>query len=221
MERGFKYRIYPNESQRDQIARTFGCCRFVYNRALDVKKTAYSETGKSIATNDLIKMIPAWKRDPDTSWLAQVDSMALQQSIRDLDRAYKNFFRRVREGGNQVLCMEDLNAKGMMKNHHLAKAVTDASFGEFAQLLEYKCAERGRSLVKIGRFYPSSKTCSACGHRLDALPLSVRSWDCPACGAHHDRDVNAARNILTEGKRILSNTEGTAGHAGTAAAITA
>ena len=86
MERGFKYRIYPNESQRDQIARTFGCCRFVYNRALDVKKTAYSETGKSIATNDLIKMIPAWKRDPETSWLAQVDSMALQQSIRDLDR---------------------------------------------------------------------------------------------------------------------------------------
>ena len=99
MERGFKYRIYPNESQRDQIARTIGCCRFVYNRALDVKKTAYSETGKSIATNDLIKMIPAWKRDPETSWLAQVDSMALQQSIRDLDRAYKNFFRRVREGG--------------------------------------------------------------------------------------------------------------------------
>lgn len=288
MERGFKYRIYPNESQRNQIARTLGCCRFVYNRALDVKKTAYSETGKSIATNDLIKMIPAWKRDPDTSWLAQVDSMALQQSIRDLDRAYKNFFRRVREGGkprgleryerklareqrrlsrrkgarksekqsrrylkqrkrvarihakiadartdalhkvttmladeNQVLCMEDLNAKGMMKNHHLAKAVTDASFGEFARLLEYKCAERGRSLVKIGRFYPSSKTCSACGHRLDALPLSVRSWDCPACGAHHDRDVNAARNILTEGKRILSNTEGTAGHAGTVAATTA
>lgn len=122
---------------------------------------------------------------------------------------------------NQVLCMEDLNAKGMMKNHHLAKAVTDASFGEFARLLEYKCAERGRSLVKIDRFYPSSKTCSACGHRLDALPLSVRSWDCPACGAHHDRDVNAARNILTEGKRILSNTEGTAGHAGTVAATTA
>ena len=171
MGRGFKYRIYPNESQRDQIARTFGCCRFVYNRALDVKKTAYGETGKSIAINDLIKMIPTWKRDSETSRLAQVDSMALQQSIRDLDRAYKNFFRRVREGGkpggrylkqrkrvamihakiadartdalhkvttmladeNQVLCMEDLNAKGMMKNHHLAKAVTDASFGEFAR----------------------------------------------------------------------------------------
>ena len=122
---------------------------------------------------------------------------------------------------NQVLCMEDLNAKGMVRNHHLAKAVSDASFGEFARLLEYKCAERGRTLVKVGRFYPSSKTCSACGHRLDALPLSVRVWDCPACGAHHDRDVNAARNILAEGKRVLSNTEGTAGHAGTVAAVPA
>ncbi|MBT9751621.1 transposase [Coprococcus comes] len=99
--------------------------------------------------------------------------------------------------------------------------MTDASFGEFARLLEYKCAERGRSLVKIGRFYPSSKTCSVCGHRLDALSLSVRSWDCPSCGVHHDRDVNAARNILAEGKRILSNTEGTAGHAGTVAAVVA
>ena len=122
---------------------------------------------------------------------------------------------------NQVLCMEDLNAKGMVRNRRLAKAVSDASFGEFARLLEYKCAERGRTLVKVGRFYPSSKTCSACGHRLDALPLSVRVWDCPACGAHHDRDVNAARNILAEGKRVLSNTEGTAGHAGTVAAVPA
>lgn len=353
MERGFKYRIYPNESQRDQIARTLGCCRFVYNRALDVKKSAYAKTGKTVSWAELSRMLPAWKRDPETSWLAQADSMALQQSIRDLDRAYKNFFRRVREGGkpgfpkfksrrharqsyrtnggkvvdrnhialpklgnvrakvsrplqgrfmsvtvsldavgryfatfpctdvpskdaiaadrevgidlgvetlatlsdgtkignprhlkkyehrlareqrrlsrrkgarrgekqsmrylkqrkrvarvhakiadartdalhkvttmladeNQVLCMEDLNAKGMVRNHHLAKAVSDASFGEFARLLEYKCAERGRTLVKVDRFYPSSKTCSVCGHRLDALSLSVRSWDWTALRA--------------------------------------
>ena len=122
---------------------------------------------------------------------------------------------------NQVLCMEDLNVKGMMQNSHLAKALSDVSFGEFARLLEYKCIERRRIFVKVSRFYPSSKTCSSCGHKLDALPLSVRSWNCPVCGAHHDRDVNAARNILAEGKRILSNTEGTAGHAGTVAAIVA
>ena len=254
MERGFKYRIHPNASQREQIARTFGCCRFVYNRALDLAKVSFEKTGRSPSAYDLIKMLPSWKRDPETSWLAQADSMALQQSIRDLDRAYRNFFRRVKEGGrylkqrkrvarihakiadarrdtlhkvttmladeNQVLCMEDLNAKGMVRNRCLSKAVSDASFGEFARMLEYKCSERGRTLVKVGRWYPSSKTCSACGYRLDALPLSVRSWDCPACGAHHDRDVNAAVNILAEGKRILSNTEGTAGHAGTEAALT-
>ena len=99
MERGFKYRIYPNASQRDQIARTLGCCRFVYNRALDVKKSAYAKTGKTVSWAELSRMLPAWKRDSETSWLAQADSMALQQSVRDLDRAYKNFFRRVREGG--------------------------------------------------------------------------------------------------------------------------
>ena len=194
MERGFKYRIYPNASQRDQIARTLGCCRFVYNRALDVKKSAYAKTGKTVSWAELSRMLPAWKRNPETSWLAQVDSMALQQSIRrkgarkseKQSRRYLKQRKRVARihariadartdalhkvttmlaDENQVLCMEDLNAKGMMKNHHLAKAVTDASFGEFARLLEYKCAERGRSFVKIGRFYPSSKTCSACGHR--------------------------------------------------------
>ena len=225
MERGFKYRIYPNESQRDQIARTFDCCRFVYNRALDVKKTAYSETGKSIATNDLIKMIPAWKRDPETSWLAQADSMALQQSIRDLDRAYKNFFRRVREGGKPGFpkfksrrhARQSYRTNGgkVLDRNHIALPKLGNVRAKVSRPLQ------GRSLVKIDRFYPSSKTCSVCGHRLDALSLSVRSWDCPSCGVHHDRDVNAARNILAEGKRILSNTEGTAGHAGTVAAVVA
>ena len=84
MERGFKYRIYPNACQREQIARTLGCCRFVYNRALDVKKSAYAKTGKTVSWAELSRMLPAWKRDSKTSWLAQADSMALQQSIRDL-----------------------------------------------------------------------------------------------------------------------------------------
>ena len=82
MERGFKYRIYPNACQREQIARTLGCCRFVYNRALDVKKSAYAKTGKTVSWAELSRMLPAWKRDSETSWLAQADSMALQQSVR-------------------------------------------------------------------------------------------------------------------------------------------
>ena len=102
---------------------------------------------------------------------------------------------------------------------NLPECVATRSDRAYARLLPFRVQPRSRR--QEVRFYPSSKTCSGCGHRLDALPLSVRSWDCPACGAHHDRDVNAARNILTEGKRILSNMEGTAGHAGTGAAVVA
>ena len=92
----------------------------------------------------------------------------------------------------------------------------DALAEAIARQLEYKTAMRGGTVAKVGRFYPSSKACSACGHVLGDLPLSARKWKCPACGAVHDRDVNAARNILAEGLRILKG-QGTAGLAGTAA----
>lgn len=383
MELAFKYRIYPNAGQRAQIAKTFGCCRFVYNRALEMRQREYDDAGKSSHINEYIKMIPSWKADPATAWLKEADSMALQQALRNLDRAYQNFFRGLKEGHkvgfpqfkkrrhhqsyrtnkieildarhvklpklgvikarvsrpvegrilsatvelapsgryyvsvcckdapprppapagsavgvdvgiksllvtsegavvdnpralaraerklkresrrlsrrrkgsknwekqrvrkaradekvanqrrdaihkattaladeNQVVCAEDLNVKGMMRNRKLAKAVGDASFGEVLRQLEYKCAMRGGRLVKTGRFFPSSKTCSACGHVMDEMPLSVREWECPGCGAAHDRDLNAARNILAEGLRLLAE-EGTAGHAGTRAASAA
>lgn len=376
MELSYEYRIYPNAAQREAIARTFGCCRFVYNRALAVREEAHGAGLKVPSANDLIKMIPGWKADPETSWLKEADSMALQQSLRDLDKAYRNFFRapgkagfprfkskrrrqsyrtnkaevldsrhvklpklgivrarvsrmpggrilsatvrqapsgkyfvslccadvpqadpapagaavgvdvgieslmtlsdgtkvanpkatrrlerklareqrrlsrkergsrnrgrqrirvaRVQEKAanvrkdaihkatarlaseNQVVCLEDLNVKGMLRNRRLSKAVADASFSEIARQLEYKCAMRGGAAVRVGRFYPSSKTCSACGHVLEELPLSARHWRCPECSAAHDRDANAAKNILAEGLRILGE-NGTAGLAGTPA----
>ena len=117
---------------------------------------------------------------------------------------------------NQAVCLEDLNVRGMLRNRRLAKAVADASFSEIARQLEYKTAMRGGAVVKIGRFFPSSKACSACGYVLEELPLSTRRWVCPECGAEHDRDVNAAVNILAEGLRTLKE-QGTAGLAGTAA----
>lgn len=128
------------------------------------------------------------------------------------DAVHKATTQAMRE--SQAIAVEDLNVEGMKRNRRLAKAVSDASMAEAARQLEYKCAWHGRPFVKVDRFYPSSKTCSACGHVLPGLPLSVREWRCPECGATHDRDLNAATNIAREGERILR--EGTAGHAGTA-----
>lgn len=91
--------------------------------------------------------------------------------------------------------IEDLNVKGMMKNRHLARSIADMSFFEFRRQLEYKAEMRGGQIVVADRWFPSSKLCSACGHKLDALPLSVREWVCPECGTHHDRDVNASINL--------------------------
>jgi putative transposase len=105
---------------------------------------------------------------------------------------------------NQLIAVETLNVKGMMKNHCLAQAIGDASWGELIRQLEYKAAWYGRTLVKIDQWLPSSKRCSSCGHTLKKLPLNIREWDCPECGTHHDRDQNAAINILAVGLTVLA-----------------
>ncbi|MEA3225095.1 MAG: RNA-guided endonuclease TnpB family protein [Planctomycetota bacterium] len=97
--------------------------------------------------------------------------------------------------GYGVIGIENLNVKGMLKNHKLAKAISDVAFSEFHRQLEYKAAWRGGSVVKADRWFPSSKMCSACGHIMETLPLSVREWTCPKCGAVHDRDRNASINL--------------------------
>ena len=98
-----------------------------------------------------------------------------------------------------LIATEDLQVKNMVKNRSLAKAISQIGWGQFLTMLDYKANRAGKHLVRVGKFFPSSKTCSACGFVLDTLPLSVREWDCPDCGTHHDRDVNAARNIKKEG----------------------
>lgn len=105
---------------------------------------------------------------------------------------------------NQVVCLEDLNVKGLLKNHHLALSISDVGWSEFVSMLQYKADWYGRIIQKIDRFYPSSQICSSCGYITGKKPLHIREWICPECGAKHDRDVNAAKNILQEGKRILA-----------------
>ncbi len=380
MERAYEIRIYPNAAQRELIERTFGCARWVYNRCLETKRDEYERTGRSPSVRQLQRLVTTWKRT-DASWLAEVDSHALQQAVVNLGRAFDGFFRRCRAGGrpgyphfkskrdarrsyrtnwgisvpdtrhvrlpklgmvrarvsrpiegrilnatvkrvpsgkyfcvlcctdcprpdvpegrievlgvdvgirylmarsdgttvanprslarserrlaraqrrlsrkrkgskrrakqrvrvarvqerianqrkdalhkatteavreSQAIAVEDLDVRGMEKSRRLAKSVADASMSEMARQLEYKCAWHGRRFVKVSRWYPSSKMCSCCGHVLEELPLSVRAWTCPVCGASHDRDLNAAVNIAREGARLLNEADGTAGLAGT------
>ena len=107
--------------------------------------------------------------------------------------------RLIRE--NQTISVASLAVKNLLQNEHLAKAIADVGWGELLRQLEYKANWYGRTLLHIDRWYPSSKTCSTCGWLLEALDLDERSWICQACETHHDRDTNAARNILTEGLR--------------------
>ena len=109
------------------------------------------------------------------------------------DFLHKLSTRLVRE--NQALAVEDLNVAGMVRNRSLARSISDASWSTFVSMLAYKCAWYGRDFVKVDRWLLSSKTCSRCSHKLDRLPLEVRAWECPWCGAQHDRDVNAARMV--------------------------
>jgi putative transposase len=121
------------------------------------------------------------------------------------DFLHRTTTRLVRE--NDVIAMEDLAVQNMRR---LARAISDCGWGEFRRQLEYKCQRYGRELVVIDRWYPSSKTCSTCGHLLARLSLSARHWTCPACGARHHRDINAAKNILAAGRAVARGSPGDA-----------
>lgn len=371
-KRAYQYRFYPTPEQVNQLARTFGCVRFVYNWGLATRKTAYFQQGKSLFYNDLAAMLPPLKKQ--YPFLAEVSSVPLQQALRHLERAYVNFFEgradypvlkkkrneqsatyvanaftwdgsaltlakmdapipivwhrplpqgakpssvtvsrdsagryfvsilvrekitplpvtpkmvgldlglksfvvtsdgeevanpkyfardekrlaraqrrlaRKKKGSknrskarakvarihariadcrrdyqhhlsarivheNQVVCAESLAVKNMVKNAHLAKAISDVGWGEFVRQLDYKAGWYGRTLVKIDQWYPSSKTCSVCKHVLPDLDLAVRQWVCPTCGTTHQRDHNAAKNVLAEGLSVLAACGGSVRHA--------
>jgi len=135
---------------------------------------------------------------------AQRKVARLHVRIADRRRNYQQHLSTRIMHENQVVCVESLAVKNMVKNHALAKSISDVGWGEFVRQLGYKARWYGRTLVKIDQWYPSSKTCSVCGSVLDSLDLSIRTWVCPACGTRHDRDTNAAKNVLTEGLSALN-----------------
>ena len=103
---------------------------------------------------------------------------------------------------HDIVCIEDLNTKGMLRNHKLARSISDVSWSSFVTKLQYKADWYGREIIKIDKWFPSSQICSECGHKDGKKPLNIRDWTCPVCHVHHDRDINASINILTEGLRI-------------------
>ena len=112
--------------------------------------------------------------------------------------------------GHDVIVIEDLAVKNMVRNRSLAKAISDCGWGTFRAMVEYKAARAGRHVIVIDRWYPSSKTCSSCGHLLAELSLKTRTWQCPSCGTRHDRDINAAKNILAAGLAVAGGNPGDA-----------
>ena len=362
MNKGIKFRIYPNKEQQNLINQTLGCCRLVYNMGLDMRSKAF-ENGEKINYSKTSAMLTELKRTDEFSFLRDADSVALQQSLRDLDRGFKNFFEKraklprfkskhnnhqsyrtmnprnnirivgkyirlpklgyikvrqsmdvgkinnatvvrtpsgkyfvvlnvdfepkVKQNGggsigidvgikefysdsngnvvnnpkfleksskklrreqrrlsrkkkgsnnrnkqrirvarvhekitnqrndflqkistmliseNQVICIEDLKIKNMVRNHKLARCIGSVSWGKFFNMLEYKANWYGNKLVKVPTMYPSSQTCSCCGYKNPLVKnLDVRKWECPNCHTKHDRDTNASINILNKGLSI-------------------
>jgi putative transposase len=148
------------------------------------------------------KSLSRKQKGSNNRYKARLKVARVHEAISDArkDFLHKLTTRLVRE--NQTIAVEDLAVQNMVKNRKLSLSISDASWGELVRQLEYKCAWYGRTLIKIDRWFPSSKRCLPCGYIVEKLPLHIRVWDCPQCGTHHDRDINAANNILAAGLAV-------------------
>lgn len=176
-----------------------------------LSKKQWIETGEMKFSKKYNKEVKVKK--PSENYIKMKDKIAKLQDKISRKRNYNThqITAYVTNPNNNIdtIAIEDLNVKGMVKNHHIANAVSNANMGEVKRQLQYKSDWYGKNIVEVDRFFPSSQICNVCGYKNEKVKnLSIRQWVCPQCGTHHDRDVNAAINIKNEGHRILATTEG-------------
>jgi putative transposase len=188
------------------LAQHFGCSRWWWNYALNLCIETYQLTGKGLNRSALNALLPKLKRQEKGSKStdkARKLVARVHERVSNVRQDYLHKLSRKLVDENQVIVVESLNTKGMVRNHKLAASISDVGWGMFVNFLSYKLEKEGKVLVEIDRWFPSSKLCSNCHYQVDEMPLEVRSWTCPSCGTHHDRDGNASANIRAEGIRML------------------
>lgn len=176
---------------------------FVVTSNGEVFRNLHFKKSESKKIKKLQKQLSRKQKGSNNRKKARIRLAKVYKKINDRKQYYLHAVSNSLIDENQVICMEDLNVEGMVKNHNLAESICEMNFGEFRRMLEYKTNWYNRKIVFVDRFYPSSKTCHNCGYINKELKLSDRQWVCPQCGEVIERDCNAAMNILDEGLRII------------------
>jgi putative transposase len=200
--KAFKYCIEPLPESPNQIGIDLGITSLIALSNGEKVSNPKSFKSKRAKLRKAQKALSRKQKGSKNRAKARLKVAKVHAQISDTrkDFLHKLTTQLVRE--NQTIAVEDLAVKNMVRNHKLALAISDASWGELIRQLEYKCDWYGRNFVKIDRWFPSSKRCGHCGHIVDKLPLNIREWDCSSCGTRHDRDINAAKNILAAGLAV-------------------
>jgi putative transposase len=195
--------MHPVRETNSAVGIDLGIKDFVITSEGEVFNNLHFKKSEKNKIRKLQKQLSRKQKGSNNRNKARIRLAKVYKKINDKKQYYLHSVSNSLIDENQIICMEDLNVRGMSKNHKLAESILEMNFGEFRRMLEYKASWYNRRIVFINRFYPSSKICHNCGYVNRELTLNDREWVCPNCGQTISRDYNAALNILDEGLRII------------------